>query len=69
MLPSREVPIACIRKRTRSCLRRRRWISAMYSLALALLAPQREDCEVGGGHQSRRLRPSVAARRSSGAAR
>src|SRR5687767_2428774 len=33
--PSSDVPIACIRNRTRSCCRRRRWISAMYSDALA----------------------------------
>src|SRR5256714_3238488 len=33
--PSSEVPIACIWNRTRSWARSRRWISAMYSLALA----------------------------------
>jgi hypothetical protein len=40
--PSSEVPIACIRKRTRSCRASRRWISAMYSLALAPCAAERE---------------------------
>src|SRR4051794_12213927 len=33
--PSSDVPIACMRNLTRSCARKRRWISAMYSLALA----------------------------------
>src|SRR5439155_17796534 len=32
--PSSSVPIACSRNLTLSCARRRRWISAMYSLAL-----------------------------------
>src|SRR5438034_9958061 len=32
--PSSSVPIACSRNLTLSCARRRRWISAMYALAL-----------------------------------
>src|SRR3712207_6010354 len=37
--PSSEVPIACIWNFTRSWARRRRWISVMYSLALAPWRP------------------------------
>src|SRR5215207_7149545 len=39
VVPSSEVPIACMWKRTRCCFRNRRWISAMYSLALSSLRP------------------------------
>src|SRR3954465_1187758 len=37
--PSSEVPMACIRYRTRSCAASRRWISATYSLALTPARP------------------------------
>src|SRR3954454_22459604 len=38
--PSSEVPMACIRYLTRSCAASRRWISAMYSLALTCGRPR-----------------------------
>src|SRR4051812_40616477 len=57
--PSSDVPIACMAKRTRSCARSRRWISAMYSLALTPGRPSARTVRsaVATALRSREARP------------